>query len=111
MYPCFKSGLKAVCAGRWTFICLGHASCWQLPLSAPDSCVLICREKLEKEKKMRENIEKEKEQIEREKRDLMMRLCQIEEKTKKAEKGGFGSERESVCHVDKGVTMQVGNSA
>lgn len=80
-------------------------------MSAPDSCVLICREKLEKEKEMRKIIEREKEQMEQEKRNLMMRICQIEEKTKKAEKGGFGSERGSVCHVEKGVTMQVGNWA
>lgn len=62
-----------------------HQHC-QLPLLAHNSC-LICREKLEKEKKMREAIEKEKEQIEREKQDLMLRLYQFEEKTKKAEKG------------------------
>lgn len=47
----------------------------------------ICREQLEKEKKIRYEIEKEKEQIEREKQDLMIRLYQFEEKTKKAEKG------------------------
>ncbi|KAG7222731.1 hypothetical protein INR49_026340 [Caranx melampygus] len=44
------------------------------------------RAQLENEKKKREAIEKEKEQIEREKQDLMMRLYQFEEKTKKAEK-------------------------
>ncbi|CAB1340485.1 unnamed protein product [Coregonus sp. 'balchen'] len=41
---------------------------------------------LENEKKKREAIEKEKEQMEREKQELMMRLYQFEEKTKKAEK-------------------------
>uniref|UniRef100_A0A665WJ97 FERM domain-containing protein n=1 Tax=Echeneis naucrates TaxID=173247 RepID=A0A665WJ97_ECHNA len=44
------------------------------------------RAQLENEKKRREAIEKEKEQMEREKQDLMMRLYQFEEKTKKAEK-------------------------
>uniref|UniRef100_A0A7N9AYQ1 Ezrin b n=1 Tax=Mastacembelus armatus TaxID=205130 RepID=A0A7N9AYQ1_9TELE len=45
------------------------------------------RAQLENEKKKREAIEKEKEQMEREKQDLMMRLYQFQEKTKKAEKG------------------------
>lgn len=49
---------------------------------------LIFRAQLENEKKKREAIEKEKEQMEREKQDLMMRLYQFEEKTKRAEKGG-----------------------
>lgn len=49
---------------------------------------LICRAQLENEKKKREAIEREKEQMEREKQELMMRLYQIEEKTKKAERGG-----------------------
>ncbi|KAM9704663.1 ezrin b [Menidia menidia] len=44
------------------------------------------RAQLENEKKKREAIEREKEQMEREKQDLMMRLFQFEEKTKKAEK-------------------------
>ncbi|XP_028252852.1 ezrin b [Parambassis ranga] len=44
------------------------------------------RAQLENEKKKREAIEKEKEQMEQEKMDLMMRLYQFEEKTKKAEK-------------------------
>lgn len=48
---------------------------------------LICRAQLESEKKRREAIEREKEQMEREKQELMMRLYQFEEKTKKAEKG------------------------
>uniref|UniRef100_A0A8C9RYG7 Ezrin n=2 Tax=Scleropages formosus TaxID=113540 RepID=A0A8C9RYG7_SCLFO len=43
------------------------------------------RAQLENEKKKREAIEKEKEQMEKEKQDLMMRLSQFEEKTKKAE--------------------------
>ncbi|XP_051731047.1 ezrin b [Ctenopharyngodon idella] len=44
------------------------------------------RAQLESEKKRREAIEREKEQMEREKQELMMRLYQFEEKTKKAEK-------------------------
>uniref|UniRef100_A0AAZ3SNU1 FERM domain-containing protein n=1 Tax=Oncorhynchus tshawytscha TaxID=74940 RepID=A0AAZ3SNU1_ONCTS len=44
------------------------------------------RAQLENEKKKREAIEKEKEQMEREKQELMMRLYQFEEKTKRAEK-------------------------
>ncbi|XP_013871179.1 ezrin b isoform X2 [Austrofundulus limnaeus] len=44
------------------------------------------RAHLESEKKKREAIEKEKELMEQEKQDLMMRLYQFEEKTKKAEK-------------------------
>uniref|UniRef100_A0A3Q0S715 Ezrin b n=1 Tax=Amphilophus citrinellus TaxID=61819 RepID=A0A3Q0S715_AMPCI len=44
------------------------------------------RAHLENEKKKREAIEREKEQMEREKQDLVMRLYQFEEKTKKAEK-------------------------
>ncbi|KAM8832510.1 ezrin b isoform 2-T3 [Spinachia spinachia] len=44
------------------------------------------RAQLEKEKKRREAIEREKEQMEQEKQDLVMRLYQFEEKTKKAEK-------------------------
>ncbi|MED6266513.1 hypothetical protein CHARACLAT_002884 [Characodon lateralis] len=44
------------------------------------------RAHLENEKKKREAIEKEKEQMEQEKQELMMRLYQFEEKTKKAEK-------------------------
>ncbi|XP_028676735.1 ezrin b isoform X3 [Erpetoichthys calabaricus] len=44
------------------------------------------RAQLENEKKKRENIEKEKEQMEREKQELMIRLQQFEEKTKRAER-------------------------
>lgn len=44
------------------------------------------RAQLESEKKKREVIEREREQIEREKQELVMRLYQFEEKTKKAEK-------------------------
>uniref|UniRef100_A0A3P9NQD0 Ezrin b n=1 Tax=Poecilia reticulata TaxID=8081 RepID=A0A3P9NQD0_POERE len=44
------------------------------------------RAHLENEKKKREAIEREKEQMEQEKQELMMRLYQFEEKTKKAEK-------------------------
>uniref|UniRef100_A0AAX7TP17 FERM domain-containing protein n=1 Tax=Astatotilapia calliptera TaxID=8154 RepID=A0AAX7TP17_ASTCA len=56
------------------------------------------RAQLENEKKKREAIEKEKEQMEQEKQDLMMRLYQFEEKTKKAEKGeARGKMYLSVC--------------
>ncbi|XP_063079832.1 ezrin b [Engraulis encrasicolus] len=44
------------------------------------------RAQLENEKKKRESIEREKEQMEREKQELMMRLYEFEEKTKRAEK-------------------------
>ncbi|XP_074541456.1 ezrin b [Halichoeres trimaculatus] len=44
------------------------------------------RAHLENEKKKREAIEREKEQMEQEKQELMMRLVQFEEKTKKAER-------------------------
>ncbi|XP_060907844.1 ezrin b [Labrus mixtus] len=44
------------------------------------------RAHLDNEKKKREAIEREKEQMEQEKQDLMMRLLQFEEKTKKAER-------------------------
>uniref|UniRef100_A0A673YMN9 Ezrin a n=1 Tax=Salmo trutta TaxID=8032 RepID=A0A673YMN9_SALTR len=44
------------------------------------------RAKLENEKKKREAMEKEKDQMEREKQDLMLRLYQFEETTKKAER-------------------------
>lgn len=43
---------------------------------------------LETEKRKREQAEKEKEKIEREKEELMERLAQIEEQTKKAQRGG-----------------------
>ncbi|XP_051510750.1 ezrin b [Myxocyprinus asiaticus] len=44
------------------------------------------RAQLENEKKRREAIEREREQMEKEKQELMMKLYQFEEKTKKAEK-------------------------
>ncbi|KAK2826692.1 hypothetical protein Q5P01_020906 [Channa striata] len=44
------------------------------------------RDQLESEKKRREAIEKEKQQMEKEKQDLMMKLYQFEETTKRAEK-------------------------
>ncbi|XP_042357285.1 ezrin a [Plectropomus leopardus] len=44
------------------------------------------RDQLESEKKKREAIEKEKEQMEREKQELMMKLYQFEETTKRAER-------------------------
>lgn len=55
----------------------------------------VSRAHLENEKKKREAIEREKEQMEREKQELMMRLYQFEEKTKKAEKGEL---KGSVAH-------------
>lgn len=45
------------------------------------------RDQLDGEKKKREAMEKEKEQMEREKRELMMKLSQFEETTKRAERG------------------------
>lgn len=45
------------------------------------------RAMLENEKKKREQAEKEKEKIEKEKEELMERLRQIEEQTKKAQQG------------------------
>ncbi|KAF1374469.1 hypothetical protein PFLUV_G00229420 [Perca fluviatilis] len=44
------------------------------------------RDQLEREKKKRETMEREKEQMEREKQDLMMKLHQFEETTKRAER-------------------------
>ncbi|KAK2892185.1 ezrin a [Channa argus] len=44
------------------------------------------RDQLESEKKKREAMEKEKQQMEKEKQDLMMKLYQFEETTKRAEK-------------------------
>ncbi|KAF7653199.1 hypothetical protein LDENG_00086050 [Lucifuga dentata] len=44
------------------------------------------RDQLESEKKRRETMEKEKEQMEREKQELMMKLYQYEETTKRAER-------------------------
>ena len=83
-------GLMCVCVcGVWgggrpcrlsaVILCVQHVSSRRL-------CV-ICRAQLDNEKKKREVIEKEKDQMEREKQELMMRLYQFEEKTKKAEKG------------------------
>lgn len=51
------------------------------------ACV-SCRDQLEGEKKKREAIEREKEQMEREKQELMMKLYEFEETTKRAERGG-----------------------
>jgi len=45
------------------------------------------RAQLENEKKKREAIEKEKEIVEREKQEMMMKLLQVEEQTKKVERG------------------------
>ncbi|CAN9507817.1 unnamed protein product [Ophioblennius macclurei] len=47
---------------------------------------LLERAQLENERKKREAIEREKEQMQQEKQQLMMRLYQIEEKTRKTEK-------------------------
>ncbi|XP_032366919.1 ezrin a [Etheostoma spectabile] len=44
------------------------------------------RDQLEREKKKRETMEREKEQMEKEKQDLMMKLYQFEETTKRAER-------------------------
>ncbi|XP_074516013.1 ezrin a [Sebastes fasciatus] len=57
------------------------------------------RDQLESEKKKREAIEKEKEQMEREKQDLMMKLYQFEETTKRAE-------RELQEQLDRAVRLE-----
>ncbi|XP_061843634.1 ezrin a [Nerophis lumbriciformis] len=57
------------------------------------------RDQLEGEKKRREAIEKEKEQMEREKQDLMMKLHQYEETTKRAE-------RELQEQLDRAVRLE-----
>lgn len=49
-------------------------------------CVFY-RDQLDSEKRRREAIEKEKEQMEREKQELMTKLYQFEETTKRAERG------------------------
>lgn len=106
VHPRCECGLECECApaDRLLFVSRNHASTLSAPFVGSRQLCLICREKLEKEKKMREAIEKEKEQIEQEKQDLMMRLYQFEEKTKKAEKGeGVASLRDpgglSVAHM------------
>lgn len=48
---------------------------------------VFCRDQLESEKKRRAAIEREKEEMEREKRELMERLHQFEETTRRAERG------------------------
>ena len=73
-----------VCVCVCWFICQRSSS---LSLCPTLSFCVICRAQLENEKKKREAMEREKEQMEREKQELMMRLYQFEEKTKKAEKG------------------------
>lgn len=70
-----------------SFVSRNYASTMSALFVGSQRLCLICRAQLENEKKKREAIEKEKEQMEREKQDLMMRLYQFEEKTKKAEKG------------------------
>ncbi|KAM8916150.1 ezrin a [Spinachia spinachia] len=57
------------------------------------------RDQLEGEKKKREAMEKEKEQMEREKQDLMMKLFQFEETTKRAE-------RELQEQLDRAVRLE-----
>lgn len=47
----------------------------------------FCRDQLDMEKRRREAMEKEKENVEREKRELMSRLHEFEETTKRAERG------------------------
>lgn len=54
--------------------------------SSPCVCVLR-RDRLEMEKRRRAAIEREKADMEREKKELMMRLNQFEETTKRAERG------------------------
>ena len=78
---------SSVCV-RLTVSRRNHASTMSALCVGSQRLCLICRAHLENEKKKREAIEREKEQMEREKQDLMMRLYQFEEKTKKAEKGG-----------------------
>lgn len=52
-------------------------------------CVCVfCRDQLDIEKRKRETIEKEKEQMEREKLEMMTKLYEFEETTKRAERGG-----------------------
>ena len=62
------------------------------------SCILFIRALLENEKRKREVAEKEKEKIEMEKEELMEKLKQIEEQTKKAQQGGWhvGGQEEPV---------------
>lgn len=47
----------------------------------------VCRDRLEMEKRRRATIEREKADMEKEKKELMMRLYQFEETTKRAERG------------------------
>uniref|UniRef100_A0A671QYH6 Ezrin-like n=1 Tax=Sinocyclocheilus anshuiensis TaxID=1608454 RepID=A0A671QYH6_9TELE len=57
------------------------------------------RAQLENEKKKREAIEKEKERVEREKQEMMMKLLQFEEQTKKVEREQF--ERARILEEDR----------
>ncbi|KAJ7988808.1 hypothetical protein DPEC_G00313040 [Dallia pectoralis] len=58
------------------------------------------RAQLENEKKKREAMEKEKEQMEREKKDLMLRLHEFEETTKKAERD-LQEQLERALHLEE----------
>lgn len=83
-----RRGVPSVAAAAsWGLDCVDRAGACQhlnLPVSpAPN------RQQLETEKKRRETVEREKEQMMREKEELMLRLQDYEQKTKKAEKGGF----------------------
>lgn len=53
----------------------------------PSSPCVLRRDRLEMEKRRRATIEREKVDMEREKKELMMRLYQFEETTKRAERG------------------------
>lgn len=73
----------------WALVtCVDMASACQ-PLNLPVPPLPRNRQQLETEKKRRETVEREKEQMMREKEELMLRLQDYEQKTKKAEKGGF----------------------
>lgn len=60
---------------------------------------LACRERLEKERQTREKIEREKEQIEREKKELMLKLYQSKEQTKKAKQGETSTLIDTLDHI------------
>lgn len=88
--------------------CSNHVSTTSVLFVSSRLLSVICRAQLENEKKKREAIEKEKEQMEQEKQDLMMRLYQFEEKTKKAEKGeARGKMYLSVCVKIFGICVYV----
>lgn len=90
-----------VCVGaHWQLLISRSYAATMSALIVDSRCLcLICRAQLENEKKKREAIEKEKEQMEHEKKELMMRLYQYEEQTKKAEKGKPGPLALLVSHT------------